>query len=53
MISLLTRARRAMAFYPLATRKQRANQAAKYAKAVKDLGPNWLFIKSVERVQPL
>jgi hypothetical protein len=53
MISLLTRARRARQFFPLAPRKQRASQAAKYAKAVKDLGPNWLFIKEVGRIQPL
>ena len=53
MISLLTRARRARQFFPLAPRKQRASQSAKYARAVAMLGPNWLFIKDVARVRPL
>ena len=53
MISLLTRARRARQFFPLAPRKQRASQSAKYARAVKLLGPNWLFITEVKRVHPL
>ena len=48
----LRRARRARDnFFPLAERKQRASQAAKYAKAVALLGPNWLFIKQVRRLQ--
>jgi hypothetical protein len=53
MISLLTRARRARQFFPLAGRKQRASQSAKYARAVAMLGKNWMFLKQVERVQPL
>jgi hypothetical protein len=46
-------ARRARQFFPLAPRKQRASQSAKYARAVKLLGANWLFITQVERVRPL
>ena len=53
MKQLLRRARRAREFFPLCSRKQRANQAAKYAKAVQYLGSEWLFIKELERVQPL
>ena len=48
---MLRTALRARRFFPLAPRKQAARQAIAYARAVAYLGPNWLFVKQVQRVQ--
>jgi hypothetical protein len=42
-------ARRAMKFYPGATRKARCVQAARYARAIVMLGDKWLLAKRIER----
>ena len=47
---IIETARKARGYYPLATRKQRAAQAAAYAFAIKYLGDKWLLAKASARL---
>jgi hypothetical protein len=46
---VLELARRAMKFYPGASRRARCVQAARYARAIVMLGDKWILARKVER----
>ena len=47
---MLTLARHARQFYPLASSRQRASQSAKWAAAVRYLGNRWILAKPVQKL---
>lgn len=52
MSGLIALARHARGFYPLATPRQRASQAAKWARAIAILGSHWTLAQRSERLPP-
>lgn len=48
---MIRHALRARHFFPLASRRQAASQAVKYAKAVEILGPNWKLLQQVQKLE--